>query len=89
MIVPPSFLFHYQLSIPRIDGLPGKKGKRLQLPDAARVFVPAAMNESATGLEVKLAWNPDGLAIRRPLVGWPTPDARTDLAFRSAVAPLR
>ena len=26
MIVPPSFLFQYQLSVPRIDGLPQEKG---------------------------------------------------------------
>lgn len=63
MIVPPSFLFHYQLSIPRMDDLPRKKGGKLQLPDAARVFVPASLNEGAAGLEVRLAWNPDGLGM--------------------------
>ena len=69
MIVPPSFLFDYQLSIPRIDSLPKKKGQPLQLPDVARVFVPAAMNEAASGLELKLAWNPDGLAIELSVHG--------------------
>ena len=63
MIVPPSFLFQYQLSIPRMDDLPRKKGRRLQLPDTARVFVPATMNEGAAGLDVRLAWNPDGLGM--------------------------
>lgn len=63
MIVPPSFLFQYQLSIPRIDELPRKKGGRLQLPDAAQVFVPATMNEVAAGLDVRLAWNPHGLGM--------------------------
>lgn len=68
MIVPPSFLFQYQLSVPRVDGLPKKKGKSLQLPDAAKVFVPSSLNEGpanegTTGLELKLGWNPDGLAI--------------------------
>jgi hypothetical protein len=63
MIVPPSFLFQYQLTVPRVDGLPKKKGKALQLPDAARVFVPSALNAGTAGLELKLGWNPDGLAI--------------------------
>lgn len=63
MIVPPSFLFQYQLSIPRMDDLPRKKGRRLQLPDTARVFVPATMNEGAAGLDVRLAWNPGGLGM--------------------------
>ncbi len=63
MIVPPSFLFQYQLSIPRMDDLPRKKGRRLQLPDTARVFVPATMNEGAAVLDVRLAWNPDGLGM--------------------------
>ncbi len=63
MIVPPSFLFQYQLSVPRIDILPKRSGRSLQLPDAAQVFVPATMNEGTAHLDVKLAWNPDGLAM--------------------------
>lgn len=63
MIVPPSFLFQYQLSVPRVEGLPKKKGKSLQLPDAARIFVPSSLNDATAGLELKLGWNPDGLAI--------------------------
>ena len=63
MIVPPSFLFQYQLSVPRIDDLPRKKGRGLQLPDTARVFVPATMNDGVERLDVRLAWNPDGLGM--------------------------
>ena len=63
MIVPPSFLFTYQLSVPRIDDLPRKKGRGLQLPDTARVFVPATMNDGVARLDVRLAWNPDGLGM--------------------------
>ena len=69
MIVPPSFLFQYQLFIPRMDDLPRKKGRRLQLPDTARVFVPATMNQGAAGLDVRLAWNPDGLGMELILQG--------------------
>ncbi len=69
MIVPPSFLFQYQLSVPRIDDLPRKKGGRLQLPDVARVFVPARMNEGSAGLDVKLAWNPAGLGMELAVHG--------------------
>ena len=63
MIVPPSFLFQYQLSVPRMDDLPKKKCRPLQLPDTARVFVPATLNDGTSSLDVKLAWNPDGLGI--------------------------
>ena len=69
MIVPPSFLFHYQLSVPRVDGLPKKKGKSLQLPDFAKVFVPSSLNEGTTGLELKLGWNPEGLAVEMAVRG--------------------
>lgn len=63
MIVPPSFLFQYQFSVPRVDSLPKKNGKSLQLTDESKVFVPSVLNEGTTGLELKLGWNPNGLAI--------------------------
>jgi hypothetical protein len=69
MIVPPSFLFQYQLSAPQIDDLPRKKGRGLQLPDSARLFLPATLNEGLTGLDIKLAWNPNGLAIELAVHG--------------------
>jgi len=69
MIVPPSFLFQYQLSVPRIDELPGKKGQSFKLPDHAKLFVPATLNEGAAGLELKMAWNPNGLAIELSVHG--------------------
>ncbi len=75
MIVPPSFLFQYQLSVPRIDELPGKKGQSFKLPDHAKLFVPAILNEraagneGAVGLELKMAWNPNGLAIELTVHG--------------------
>lgn len=69
MIVPPSFLFQYQLSVPRVDGLPRKKGKSLQLADVPKVFVPSSLNEGTTGFELKLGWNPDGLAVEVSVSG--------------------
>lgn len=69
MIVPPSFLFQYQLSVPRIDGLHKKKGRLLQLPETAGIFVPAAMNLGSAGIQVRLAWNPDGLAMELTVNG--------------------
>lgn len=68
MIVPPSFLFHYQLPVLRIDGLP-KKGRSLQLSDAARIFVPSALNQGVSGIELKLAWNPGGFAMELAVRG--------------------
>ncbi|MEJ7593883.1 MAG: hypothetical protein WKF77_20280 [Planctomycetaceae bacterium] len=46
-----------------MDDLPKKKGRPLQLPDTARIFVPATLNDGAASLDVKLAWNPDGLGM--------------------------
>lgn len=69
MIVPPSFLFQYQLSVPRIDGLHTQKGRLLQLPETAGVFVPATMNEGTPGIRVRLAWNPNGLAMELTVHG--------------------
>ncbi|MCA9008573.1 MAG: hypothetical protein KDB01_02445 [Planctomycetaceae bacterium] len=69
MIVPPSFLFQYQLSVPRIDGLHTKQGRPLRLPETAGIFVPAAMNEGTPGIKVRLAWNPDGLAMELAVHG--------------------
>lgn len=69
MIVPPSFLFQYQLSVLRMDDLPRKKGRPLQLPDTATIFVPATMNEGSAGFDVRLAWNPNGLAMELAVHG--------------------
>jgi len=69
MIVPPSFLFQYQLSVPRMDDLPKKSGRPLALPDAARIFVPATMNDGSAGFDVRLAWNPRGLAMELSVHG--------------------
>ena len=89
MIVPPSFLFQYQLSVPRVEGLPKKKGKSLLLADAARVFVPSVLNEGTTGLELKLGWNPDGLAIEIAVRGKKEELAgrRHELAFEEGSFP--
>ena len=69
MIVPPSFLFQYQLSVLRMDDLPRKKGRPLQLPETATIFVPATLNEGSAGFDVRLAWNPNGLAMELAVHG--------------------
>ncbi len=61
-IVPPSFLFEYLPGIQRQDDLPGK-GKLRHLPESATVFVPAQLNRQPHGFDLRLAWNPSGLAI--------------------------
>ncbi|MDA1230996.1 MAG: hypothetical protein O2856_09500 [Planctomycetota bacterium] len=69
MIVPPSFLFQYQLPVLRIDGLQQKKGRSLQLPEASRIFVPSTLNQGTSWIELKLAWNPGGLAMELAVRG--------------------
>ena len=69
MIIPPSFLFQIQLEIPRIDGLPRKSGRPLQLPPEAAVFVPSRLNERSEVFDLRAAWNPEGLGIELTVRG--------------------
>lgn len=68
-IIPPSFLFQYSLPIPRINALPRRRGPLLQLPDSARLFVPGQLNQPSPALDLRLAWNPDGLGISLAVSG--------------------
>ena len=61
-IVPPSFLFDYLPGMCRLDDFPGK-GKLRHLPESATVFVPARLNQQPHSFDLRLAWNPSGIAI--------------------------
>ena len=64
MIVPPSLLFQYQLAVPRIDGIPRVKGTLLDLPEASTLFVPSSLQGLDSHLQLRLAWNTNGLGLR-------------------------
>jgi hypothetical protein len=58
--------FWFRLSVPclRVAGLPRSAGKRLlDLPDACRLPQTAVLDGKDPWAEVRVAWNPDGLAV--------------------------
>ncbi len=61
-IIPPSFLFDYSMTIARRDELPGDGPRLPQLSDQDTLFVPARLNETPVP-RVRMAWNPNGLAV--------------------------
>ncbi|MFM7059518.1 MAG: hypothetical protein ACKO2P_21605 [Planctomycetota bacterium] len=61
--IPPSFLFHFQLPLPRGDELPRSRGRLLGLQNAPELFVPARLNDEATPVRIRGAWNPRGLGL--------------------------
>lgn len=61
--IPPSFLFQYQLSLPRVNEIPRARGRLLGLQNSAELFVPARLNDEATPVRIRAAWNPEGLGV--------------------------
>lgn len=62
-LVPPEFLFRYTLGIPRVDRLP-RRGKRLlNLPAHCRFPTLTGMAGRREFGELSMAWNDNGLAV--------------------------
>lgn len=62
-LVPPEFLFRYTLGIPRVDRLP-RRGKRLlNLPQECRLPSLSDMAGRRAFGELAMAWNDHGLAV--------------------------
>jgi hypothetical protein len=80
-LLPPSFLFQYQISIPYSNRIPAKKGQLLPLDDSASVFVPSILNAASLPFSLKMAWNPEGLGILLEVRGKTLPPSgrRSDL----------
>lgn len=69
-VVPPSLLFEFRLPISRCATASTKaKGSLLNLPESAKLFLPSALNDSASFAEVKAGWHDDGLALQFAVVG--------------------
>jgi hypothetical protein len=63
-LLPQAFWFRLALPCPRIDGLPRSgKGRLLDLPEACRLPDMATLEGKTSWTEVRVAWNPVGLAI--------------------------
>jgi len=63
-LIPPSFLFQYSLAIPRIDEIPRRKGRLLQLDESSQLFVPGCLNGDRATFGLRMGWNPEGLGIQ-------------------------
>ncbi|MCA9082047.1 MAG: hypothetical protein KDA58_15905, partial [Planctomycetaceae bacterium] len=55
--------------VPRIDALPRAKTPLLQLPDNCRVPLLSQFDGGASGCDLRMAWNPAGLAIAVAVTG--------------------
>ena len=64
-LIPQAFWFRLALTCRRADGLPktSGKGRLLDLPDSCLVPDLAPLDDRPSWSEVRLAWNPGGLAI--------------------------
>ncbi|MBL8810502.1 MAG: hypothetical protein JNM43_10030 [Planctomycetaceae bacterium] len=61
-IVPPSFLFHYSLGMPKEERLPGPKGA--MIPAAIPpLMIPSSLNSSEQRFQLRAAWSEDGIAL--------------------------
>jgi hypothetical protein len=62
-LVPPEFLFRYTFGIPKVERLP-RRGKRLlNLPEACRLMSLGAVSGRPDFGIVSMAWNDNGLAV--------------------------
>lgn len=61
-IVPPSFLFHYSLGLPREDRLPGPKGS-LVPGFVPALMMPFTMNSEEQNVRIRAAWNDEGIGL--------------------------
>ncbi|MFM7036939.1 MAG: hypothetical protein ACKO2L_04385 [Planctomycetaceae bacterium] len=61
--IPASFLFQYQLTLPRLDEMPRSRGRLLGLQNSPELFVPSRLNDETTPVRIRAAWNPRGLGL--------------------------
>lgn len=67
-VVPPSFLFHYSLGMPREDRLPGPKGALIPGSVPLLMF-PSGLNTSEQNVQWRAAWSEDGIALSLAVSG--------------------
>jgi hypothetical protein len=62
-LLPQAFWFRLAIPCRRIDGLPRAQGRLLDLPTACALPATAALEGRDPWAEVRVAWNPGGLAV--------------------------
>jgi hypothetical protein len=72
-ILPAAFLVRRRHPIPRIDKLPRSGARLLDLPADARLSFPASLDRDVNFLDLRAAWNPQGLAFQLAVAGRTAP----------------
>ncbi len=72
-LLPQAFWFRLAVPCRRIDGLPlpGTQGRRLDLPDSCALPRTATLDGKPSWADVRVAWNPSGLALSVEATGTP------------------
>ncbi len=70
-LIPQSCWFRLSIPCARIEGLPrqGETGRLLDLPASCSVVNASTLEGHATWSDVRVAWNPGGLAVQVEIVG--------------------
>jgi hypothetical protein len=70
-LIPQAFWFRLAVPCRRVDGIPkaGESGPLLDLPDSCRVVPTRELEGRQPWSEVRVAWNPGGLAIQVDVTG--------------------
>ncbi len=68
-IIPPSFLFRYEIPVMRLDSLDQSASKSILLPQECGLPWPTALNGDESWADVRLGWHPDGLVVSLSVEG--------------------
>lgn len=73
-LVPSPLLFRFTLPVPRVDRLPRTQSPVLALSESCRIPFPSTLDGTPSRAELRMAWNPLGLAVSITVSGkssWP------------------
>src|SRR5689334_9071075 len=62
-LIPQAFWFRLSVACPLIADLPRTKGRLLELPESCRVPALSRLEGKEPWADVRVAWNPQGLAV--------------------------
>ncbi|MEO6811347.1 MAG: hypothetical protein ABI353_19725 [Isosphaeraceae bacterium] len=68
-LLPQTFWFRLSVPCRRLDALPRSKGRMLDLPESCRLPQTALLDGRDAWADVRLAWNPKGLAVAVEVTG--------------------
>lgn len=70
-LLPQAFWFRWTFACPRVDGIPRKSevGRLLDLPESCKLPAAKRLEGETPWSDVRVAWNPGGLAIQAEVTG--------------------